>query len=171
MTNYQSQYSHAHAKTFCERSAKHNHHNNCHKNCHNNHHNNCDQSDRQVQVLRPLGFPQTQFTGAIVMDSILNFNSRFDSPFIIETFLQNWWTDVWLQRWSIFRAMRCRWFIFQQRCDTDYFLERLNIAIVAIIFLDHWERFFFDYFAHFEDRLFCDYSRYARSGQKEKNLH
>ena len=25
------------------------------------------------------------------------------------------------QRWSIFRAMRCRWFIFQQRCDTDFF--------------------------------------------------
>ena len=69
--------------------------------------------------------------------------------------------QVRLQRWSIFRAMRCRWFIFQQRCDTDYFLERLNIAIVAIIFLDHRERLFFDYFAHFEDRLFCDYSRSA----------
>ena len=68
--------------------------------------------------------------------------------------------------------MRCVWFIFQQRCDTDYFLERLNIAIVAIIFLDHRERLFFDYFAHFENRLFCDYSRYARSarsGQREKN--
>ena len=25
------------------------------------------------------------------------------------------------QRWSIFRAMWCRWFIFQQRYDTDYF--------------------------------------------------
>ena len=41
------------------------------------------------------------------------------------------------------------------------FFERLNIAIVAIIFLDHRERLFFDYFAHFEDRLFCDYSRSA----------
>ena len=50
------------------------------------------------------------------------------------------------RRWSIFRAMRCQWFIFQQRCDTDYFLEKLNIAIVALIFLDHRERFF---------RLFC----------------
>ena len=68
-----------------------------------------------------------------------------------------------LQRWSIFRAMWCWWFIFQQRCDTDYFLERLNIAIIAIIFLDHRERLFFDYFAHFEDRLFCDYSRSAPS--------
>ena len=29
-----------------------------------------------VKVLRPQGFPQTKFTGAIVMDSILNFNSR-----------------------------------------------------------------------------------------------
>ena len=29
------------------------------------------------------------------------------------------------------------------------FLEKLNIAIVAIIFLDHQERLFFDYFAHF----------------------
>ena len=38
---------------------------------------------------------------------------------------------------------------FQQRCHTDYFLGKLNIAIVAIIFLDHRERLFFDYFAHF----------------------
>ena len=30
------------------------------------------------------------------------------------------------QRWSIFRAMRCRWFIFQQRCDTDYFWKSLT---------------------------------------------
>ena len=74
-----------------------------------------------------------------------------------------------LQQWSIFRAMRCRWFIFQQQCDIDYFLEILNIAIVAIIFLDHREWFFFDYFAHFEDWLFCDYSRFARSGRIEKN--
>ena len=29
------------------------------------------------------------------------------------------------------------------------FLEKLNIAIVTIIFLDHRERLFFDYFAHF----------------------
>ena len=60
-----------------------------------------------------------------------------------------------LQRWSIFRAMRCRWFIFQQRCDTDYFWEKLNIAIVAIIFLDHRERLFFDYFAHFRTDYFA----------------
>ena len=59
------------------------------------------------------------------------------------------------RRWSIFRAMRCRWFIFQQRCDTDYFLEKLNIAIVAIIFLDHRERLFFDYFAHFRTDYFA----------------
>ena len=73
------------------------------------------------------------------------------------------------QRWSIFRAMRCRWFIFQQRCDTDYFLERLNMVIVAIIFLDHRERLFFDYFANFEDRLFCDYSRFARSARSARS--
>ena len=30
------------------------------------------------------------------------------------------------QRWSIFRAMRCRWFIFQQRCDSDYFWKSLT---------------------------------------------
>ena len=30
------------------------------------------------------------------------------------------------QRWSIFRAMRCRWFIFQQWCDTDYLLKSLT---------------------------------------------
>ena len=59
------------------------------------------------------------------------------------------------QRWSIFRAMRCRWFIFQQRCDTNYFWEKLNIAIVAIIFLDHQERLFFDYFAHFRTDYFA----------------
>ena len=59
------------------------------------------------------------------------------------------------RRWSIFRAMRCRWFIFQLRCDTDYFLEKLNIAIVAIIFLDHRERLFFDYFAHFRTNYFA----------------
>ena len=39
-----------------------------------------------------------------------------------------------LRQWSIFRAMRCRWFTFQQRCDTDYFLERLNITIVLRLF-------------------------------------
>ena len=58
------------------------------------------------------------------------------------------------RRWSVFRAMRYRWFIFQQRCDTDSFLEKLNIAIVAIIFLDHRERLFFDYFAHFRTDYF-----------------
>ena len=58
-------------------------------------------------------------------------------------------------RWSIFRAMRCRCFIFQQRCDTDYFWEKLYIAIVAIIFLDHRERLFFDYFAHFRTDYFA----------------
>ena len=55
------------------------------------------------------------------------------------------------RRWSIFRAMRCRWFIFQQRCDTDYFWEKLNNAIV---FLDHREQLFFDYFAHFRTDYF-----------------
>ena len=30
------------------------------------------------------------------------------------------------QRWSIFRAMRRRWFIFQQRCNTDYFWKSLT---------------------------------------------
>ena len=43
---------------------------------------------------------------------------------------------------------------FSERCDTDYFLEKLNIAIVAIIFLDHRERLFFDYFAHFRTDYF-----------------
>ena len=59
------------------------------------------------------------------------------------------------RRWSIFRVMRCRWFIFQQRCGTDYFWEKLNIAIVVIIFLDHRERLFFDYFAHFRTDYFA----------------
>ena len=58
------------------------------------------------------------------------------------------------QRWSIFRAMRCRWFIFQDRYNTNYVWEKLNIAIVAIIFLDHRERLFFDYFAHFRTDYF-----------------
>ena len=30
------------------------------------------------------------------------------------------------QQWSIFRAMRCRWFIFEQRCDIDYFWKSLT---------------------------------------------
>ena len=34
------------------------------------------------------------------------------------------------------------------------FLEKLNIAIVAIVFLDHRERLFFDYFAHFRTDYF-----------------
>ena len=34
------------------------------------------------------------------------------------------------------------------------FLEKLNIAIVAIIFLDHRERLFWDYFAHFRTDYF-----------------
>ena len=32
--------------------------------------------------------------------------------------------------------------LFQQRCDTDYFWEKLNIAIVAIIFLYHRNDYF-----------------------------
>ena len=39
------------------------------------------------------------------------------------------------------------------------FLEKLNIAIVAIIFLDHRQRLFFDYFAHFR----ADYFGITRS--------
>ena len=34
------------------------------------------------------------------------------------------------------------------------FLEKINIAIVAIIFLDHRERLFFDYFAYFRNDYF-----------------
>ena len=34
------------------------------------------------------------------------------------------------------------------------FLEKLNIAIIAIIFLGHRERLFFDYFAHFRTDYF-----------------
>ena len=34
-------------------------------------------------------------------------------------------------------------------------LEKLNIAIVAIIFLDHRERLFFDFFAHFRTDYFA----------------
>ena len=34
------------------------------------------------------------------------------------------------------------------------FLEKLNIAIVAIIFLVHRERLYFDYFAHFRTDYF-----------------
>jgi len=34
------------------------------------------------------------------------------------------------------------------------FLEKLNIAIVAIIFLDHREQLYFDYFAHFRTNYF-----------------
>ena len=30
-----------------------------------------------------------------------------------------------------------------------FYLERPNIAIIAIIFLDHREQLFFDYFAYF----------------------
>ena len=37
----------------------------------------------------------------------------------------NWLPDR-PQRWSIFRAMWCRWFIFQQWCDTDYFWKSLT---------------------------------------------
>ena len=33
------------------------------------------------------------------------------------------------------------------------FLEQLNIAIVAFVFLDHRERLFFDYFAHLRIQL------------------
>ena len=34
------------------------------------------------------------------------------------------------------------------------YLEKLNIPIVAIIFLDHQERLFLDYFAHFRTDYF-----------------
>ena len=53
---------------------------------------------------------------------------------------------------------------FSERCDVDgsffnsdaipIIFEKLNIAIVAIIFLDHRERLFFDYFAHFRTDYF-----------------
>ena len=39
------------------------------------------------------------------------------------------------RQWSIFRAMRWRWLIFQQRCDTDYFLERLTSSSLRLFFL------------------------------------
>ena len=39
------------------------------------------------------------------------------------------------QRWSIFRAMRCRWFIFQQRCDTDYFWKSLTSPLSRLFSL------------------------------------
>ena len=39
------------------------------------------------------------------------------------------------QRWSIFRAMRCRRFIFQQRCDTDYFWKSLTAPMSRLFSL------------------------------------
>ena len=38
--------------------------------------------------------------------------------------------------------------------EFHYFLEKLNIASVAIIFLEHEEHLFFDYFAHFRTDYF-----------------
>ena len=39
------------------------------------------------------------------------------------------------QRWSIFRAMRCRWFVFQQQCDTDYFWKSLTSPLSRLFSL------------------------------------
>ena len=80
------------------------------------------------------------------------------------------------RRWSIFRAMQFRCFIFQQRCDTDYFWKGLTSPSLRLFSLTIGNDYF-SIIAHFEDRLFCDYSRFARSarsarsGQIEKNLH
>ena len=64
------------------------------------------------------------------------------------------------QRWSIFRAMRCRWFIFQQRCDTDSFWKGLTSPSLRLFSLTTGNDYF-RLFAHLEDQLFCDYSRSA----------
>ena len=49
------------------------------------------------------------------------------------------------RRWSIFRAMRCRWFIFQQQCDTHYFWKSLTSPSSRLFSLTIGN----DYFAHF----------------------
>ena len=49
-------------------------------------------------------------------------------------------------------AMSMAHFSTAMRCQL--FLEKLNIAIVAIIFLDHQELLFFDYFAYFRTSYF-----------------
>ena len=94
-----------------------------------------------------------------------------------------WWGYLWTdttrlqlctcrpQRWSIFRAMQCRWFIFQQRCDTDYFWEKLNIAIIAIIFLDHREQLFFDYFAHFRTIILGLFTDWLGSSKRKEGSY
>ena len=64
------------------------------------------------------------------------------------------------QRWSIFRAMRCRLFISQQQCDTDYFWKGLTSPSLRLFSLPIGNDYFL-IIAHFEDRLFCDYSRSA----------
>ena len=74
---------------------------------------------------------------------------------------------------------------FSEQCDVDasffnsdailiIFWKGLTSPSLRLFFLTIGNDFFSDYFAHLEDRLFCDYSRYARSarsGQKEKILH
>ena len=47
------------------------------------------------------------------------------------------------------------------------FLEKLNIAIVVIIFLDHRERLFFYYFAHFRTDYFAIIHRLTGISKKE----
>ena len=53
-------------------------------------------------------------------------------------------------RWSIFRAMRSRWFIFQQRCDTDYFWKSLTWPSLQLFSLTIGKDYFFS-------RLFCSF--------------
>ena len=79
------------------------------------------------------------------------------------TWSQPWWSSksssTRPRRWSIFRAMRCRWFIFQQRCDTDYFLEKLDIgndyfSIILLILGPIILRLFTDWLESSERKLF-----------------
>ena len=50
---------------------------------------------------------------------------------IKQTLLMN---SIRPRRWSIFRVMRCRWFIFQQRCDIDSFWKGLTSSSFRLFF-------------------------------------
>ena len=69
-------------------------------------------------------FTQTNLACMYSCTRYLNNVSLRQANFEGQLFLQK--KHSRLQRWSIFRAMQCQWFIFQQRCDTDYFWKFLT---------------------------------------------
>ena len=97
--------------------------------------------------------------------SLLYFISlRSRSPTIVNA---KYISELWTSAMVNFQSDAMLMVHFSTAMRYRLFLEKLNIAIVAIIFLDHRERLFFDYFAHFR----TDYFGLFLTCSQEVTLH